>query len=241
LERTPINIRNIAWSDPERTVILSTHSPYVLDELPSEARILLLPGPAGVSVVYGVSTELAMTRIDESVHPEAYVFVEDREAGTLLREILVSNEHTAELLQRVEIVSVGPVNVVQLLGSLAAEQRLPYRSLAVVDGGENATEGCIALPGASAPEHIVYQGLRDAQWPNLPERFGIGAGVLLQALEDAMLEPDHHRWNTLVGNATRKSAQSVWEILANEWAKGLLLAPDRDAIAGRLNDILAQG
>jgi hypothetical protein len=233
-------VRFLLWLSRQRRiqVILSTHSPYVLDELPPEARLLLLPGLAGVSVVYGVSTELAMTRIDEAVHPEAYLFVEDKEAGILLREILASNEQAAELLPRVEIVPVGPVNVVQLLGNLAAERKLPYRSLAVVDGGENITQGCISLPGALAPERVVYQSLRDARWPDLPERFGIGAGVLLQALEDAMLEPDHHRWNTLVGNATRKSAQSVWEILTNVWAKTQLLAADRDAIVARLNAIL---
>ena len=235
-------VRFLLWLSRQRRVqvILSTHSPYVLEELPPEARLLLLPGPAGVSVVYGISTELAMTRIDEHVHPEAYVFVEDKEAAVLLREILASNEQTAELLSRVEIVPVGPVNVVQLLGTLAAGRRLPYRSLAVVDGGENVTEGCISLPGPLAPERVVYRSLRDAAWPSLPERFGIGAGTLLQALEDAMLDPDHHRWNTLVGDTTRKSAQSVWEILANEWAKRQLSSENRDGIAARLNEVLTQ-
>ena len=140
-------------------VILSTHSPYVLEELPPEARVLLLPGPAGLSVVYGVSTELAMTRIDETVHPEVYVFVEDREAAILLREVLASDR--------------------------------------------------------------------------------IGAGVLLQALEDAMLEPDHHRWNEMVGNVTHKSARSVWEIPANEWSRQVITQADRTTIATAIQSRVA--
>jgi predicted ATPase len=220
-------------------VILSTHSPYVLEELPPEARVLLLPGPAGISVVYGVSTELAMTRIDETVHPEVYVFVEDREAAILLREVLASDQETAELLSRVAIIPVGPVNVVQLLGILGDESRLPYRSIAVVDGGETVSRGCIALPGDGAPERVVYESLKDRQWQNIPARFGIGAGVLLQALEDAMLEPDHHRWNEMVGNVTHKSATSVWEILANEWSRQVITQANRTTIATAIQSRVA--
>jgi len=233
-------VRFLLWFARHRRVqvIISTHSPYVLEELPPEARVLLLPGPAGTSVVYGVSTELAMTRIDETVHPELYVFVEDRQASILLREILASNGQTAELLSRIAIIPVGPVNVVQLLGSLGAQRRLPYASVAVVDGGEQITEGCIALPGTSAPERLVYDQLRALQWPDLPVRFGIGAGLLLQAFEDAMLEPDHHRWNEMVGNRTHKSATSVWETLTNEWAKRNLQDRDRQEIAAAIRAAL---
>jgi predicted ATPase len=46
-------------------VILSTHSPYVLEELPLEANALLLPGPNGLSVIYGSTPEFALSRIDE--------------------------------------------------------------------------------------------------------------------------------------------------------------------------------
>lgn len=234
-------VRFLLWLARHRRVqvILSTHSPYVLEELPPEARVLLLPGPAGTSVVYGVSSELAMTRIDEAVHPELYVFVEDREAVILLREILASDGTAAELLSRIAAIAVGPVNVVQLLGTLADQHRLPYRSIAVVDGGESVSAGCISLPGGAAPERCVYEGLRATKWRNMPERFGIGAGVLLQALEDAMLEPDHHRWNELVGNVTRKSAISVWEILANEWARQVLAPADRTAIGDAIHAALS--
>ena len=57
-------IRFLLWLARIRRVqiILSTHSPYVLEELPQEARVLLLPGPQGLSVVYGVSPEFAMSR-----------------------------------------------------------------------------------------------------------------------------------------------------------------------------------
>jgi hypothetical protein len=96
--------------------------------------------------------------------------------------------------------------------------------------GDHASEDCLVLPGDAAPERVVYQELRDANWPNLADRFGIGAGTLHTALEDAMLDPDHHRWNTRVGDVVRKSSASVWEILANEWARSCLLPEHREEL-----------
>lgn len=140
--------RFLLWLSRQRRiqVILSTHSPYVLQELPQEARVLLLPGPQGLSVVYGVSADFAMTRLDDDVHPEVHLFVEDRDAAVLVREMLASEPKAAELIPRVSISPVGPANVVMTLGQLANEDKLPYRSLAILDG-DHSVAGCVSLPG----------------------------------------------------------------------------------------------
>ncbi len=225
-------VRFLLWFARQRRiqVILSTHSPYVLQELPQEARILLLPGPQGLSVVYGVSAEFAMSRLDDEMHPEVHLFVEDREAELLLREILASSEETGKLLQRVAINPVGPSNVVAMLGTLGKAGKLPYRSLAIVDG-DHIDPNCLSLPGTVAPERMVYADLKAKNWPNLSQRFGIGAGTLLTALEDAMLEPDHHKWNARVGDQIHKSSASVWEVLANEWCRSCLDPAARQHLA----------
>jgi predicted ATPase len=225
-------VRFLLWLARQRRiqVILSTHSPYVLRELPQEARILLLPGPQGLSVVYGVSADFAMSRLDDEVHPEVHLFVEDREAEVLLREILASSEDSGKLIQRIAITAVGAANVVAMLGGLGKAGKLPYRSLAIVDG-DHFDVNCLALPGTLAPERMVYEDLRAHDWPNLSDRFGIGSGALLTALEDAMLEPDHHRWNERVGDQIVKSSASVWEVLANEWCKSCLDPTSRKKLA----------
>jgi predicted ATPase len=211
-------------------VILSTHSPYVLHELPQEARILLLPGPLGLSVVYGVSPEFAMSRLDDEIHPEVYLFVEDREAEVLLREILASSPDSSDLVRRVDISAVGASNVVAMLGALGKEGKLPQKSLAILDG-DYKDANCLSLPGEVAPERMVYAELKAAGWPNLAVRFGVGAGTLLTALEDAMLLPDHHKWNASVGDQINKSSSSVWEVLANEWCRSCLDQAKRTALS----------
>lgn len=217
-------------------IILSTHSPYVLDELPLEARVLLLPGRDGLEVIYGSSTEFALTRLDDRVHPELTIFVEDKVAEVVLREIIASHQNGGDVLQRIQITPVGPENVVQLLGRLAVQGKLPYRSMAVVDGDVAPSEGTIALPGSEPPEVVVYKSLRDAEWPELPERFGIGAGDLFDYLEEAMREADFHRWNAYVGDRVRKSASSVWETLATTWARHCLADGDRDRIMKEIEE-----
>jgi len=211
-------------------IILSTHSPYVLDELPREARILLLPGRERLEVLYGVSTEFALSRLDDRVHPEILVFVEDKSAEVMLREIIASHPDGADILRRLEIVTAGPANVVQILGELGHKSRLPYKSMAFVDGDMEPREGTVKLPGEEAPEIVVYDQLRDDDWPNLPERFGIGAGDLFNFLQEAMREPDWHKWNTMVGDQVRKSGWSVWETLTNEWAKSCLADDERERV-----------
>jgi hypothetical protein len=69
-------------------------------------------------VVYGVSADFAMSRLDDEVHPEMHLFVEDREAEVLLREILASSGDTGGLLQRIAINAVGASNVVAMLGDI---------------------------------------------------------------------------------------------------------------------------
>jgi predicted ATPase len=213
-------VRFLLWLCRQKKIqiILSTHSPYVLNELPREARVLLMPSADGVNVVEGISTELAMSALDDEVHPELDVYVEDQQASVWLREVLASKPESTTLLQRIAIHPVGAANVVKIMGSLAADKKLPRRGLGMVDGDHKDAISSY-LPGVIAPERHVYEELRNKEWANLPERFGVGAGTLFTTLEDAMREPDHHKWNAFVGDKIRKGAHSVWEILVDVWCK----------------------
>lgn len=233
-------IRFLLWLSRQKRlqIVLSTHSPYVLEELPSEARVLLLPGQNAINVIYGVSTEFALSAIDEPIHPELAIFVEDEAAATYLREILASDVASSKLLQRIHIYPVGPANVVQMLGHLAFEGKLPYRSLSFLDGDYPASPGCALLPGNAAPERTVYQNLKAQAWGGLDQRFGIGAGTLLTYFEDAMLHADHHTWNTLIGDRITMASKTVWQVLCNHWAMKCLGTDERDRVAAAIEDAM---
>lgn len=220
-------------------VILSTHSPFVLEELPPEARVLIVPSSDGPNIVYGASADFSLSRIDDAIHPELYVYVEDKTAEILVREILASHPDGGDLLARIHISSVGPANVVRMMGDLAAGDKLPHKSVSVLDGDMEDAPGCVRLPGDDAPERVVFGGLRADGWTNLDGRFGIGAGALFEYLEDAMRNENHHDWPSLVGDRIRKSASSVWEIMATEWARQSLPEEERDLIVETIRARLA--
>lgn len=205
-------------------IILSTHSPFVLEELPSVARIMLMRTAEQKNVVYEVSTQFALSTIDDIHHPELYVFLEDDEAVLEFWEILKQDEeHYSEYLSKISASAVGSCDVVRTLDGLAKNHRLPYKSLCVVDGDKRETmPEVLALPGTMAPEKQVFTDLKNIEWNKLDDRFGIGAGTLFKYLEDAMLEPDHHKWTEYVGDRVRKSKDVVWGILVGEWCKQCL-------------------
>jgi hypothetical protein len=219
-------------------IIVSTHSPYILEELPPEARALLVPTHDGPSVLYGVSPEFALTRIDDFVHPELYLFVEDRIAEIWVREMIARHQNGPTILSRIRISSVGPANVVRVMGELAAAGKLPQPGLGVLDGDQTTAPGCAVLPGGDAPERVIFNGLRAKGWGKLHERFGIGAGDLHSYLDDVVLDPNFHRWPNLLGDRIIKSAVSVWETLVTEWCKECLLDLDRDALIGSVENLL---
>ena len=235
-------VRFLLWLCRQKKlqVIVSTHSPYVLEELPLEASVLLLPGPGGLSVIYGCTPEFALSRIDENVHPELILFVEDRDASILLSEIIRADERGASVLQRVQISAVGPANVVQMLGELAESAKLPYKkAIGVLDGDKDVGSSCKRLPGGDAPERVVFSDLKNLNYSGLPDRFGLGAGELFTHLDDAQLAPNHHGWTFSVGDKVLRSSTSVWELLCNQWCKLDCRSEERRALVDAIIEKLA--
>ena len=203
-------------------VIMTTHSPYVLEELPDEARVLLQRASDGVNVVYGATPQFCMSSIDDKQHPDLTIFCEDRRAETLIRALIDPGEDRVNA----EIFAVGSWTVVQQLARLGQDGKLPYRCRGVVDGSINK-ESCVSLPGDSEPEVVVFHGLRDKSWPDIEPRFGIGYARISAILEDAMRKDDHHEWPAVVGDQIRRSHDVVWDTLCTLWVQNCLESAER--------------
>jgi len=217
-------------------IILSTHSPYILEELPEVARIMLLNTNNGKEIIPNVSVNFALSSIDDTIHPELYVYVEDEEAQTLLQEILkTAPEYDEHILSKIFISFVGSYSVVETLSKLAKAKKLPYKSIGIVDGDEKSNvHDSLSLPKTVAPERLVFLELKQLGWNNLDTRFNIGAGSLYKMLDDSILLPDHHDWTTFVGDKIHKSKDYVWSILCEEWCKQCLCETDRDELVQKI-------
>ena len=221
-------------------IILSTHSPFVLEELPLQARIMLVKLSDHKEIVYGISSQFALSTIDEQEHPEVYVHLEDDEAITFFWEILKKDAaRYDEYTKKISAKAVGSCSVVGTLNDLALQGKLPYNSISIVDGDKREDyPNCISLPGTKAPERMVFEDLKALNWNRLDERFGIGAGTLFQYLDDATLIPNHHQWTTYVGNKIKQRKGTVWSIMVEEWCKQCLDAATSEQFIATINSRL---
>jgi hypothetical protein len=153
-------IRDLAERCRERElqIILTTHSPYVPDELPFEARKYILETTETKKIVSGVSPQFAMTKMDDEAHPDCDVYVEDKAAQLLVAEVLAYQAPDAFL--RCQIIPFGAANVGQALGQMIDQDRFPRPSLVFLDGDNEPTIGCIILPGGDAPERVVFSSAK---------------------------------------------------------------------------------
>lgn len=219
-------------------VILSTHSPFVLDELPPASRIMLHSLADKKDIIYQVSTKYALNHIDDVEHPEIYVHVEDDEAIAMLWAILkTKTSQYDEYLKKIYPNVVGSYSVVKTLSDLALQSKLPYKSISIVDGDKRSEcPRCLSLPGEIAPEKMVFEQLKELNWNKLDDRFGVGAGTLFKYLDDAMLIPDHHEWTTDIGNKIKQSKDTVWNVLVEEWCKQCLSNEEAEQFVQALQD-----
>lgn len=202
-------------------IILSTHSPFVLEELPEIARIMLVRLSDKKEIMYDVSSKFALSTIDDKNHPELHVYLEDDEAVALFWELLKhETSRYDELCIKLSARPAGSCSVVGTLDELGKKNKFPYKSLAIIDGDKKEEyPNCLSLPGDLAPEKQVILDLKKINWNRLDERFGIGAGTLFKHLDDATLIPDHHEWTAYIGDNVKKSKDVVWSILIEEWHK----------------------
>jgi len=207
----------VAVRDRECQIILSTHSPYILEELPLSARLYILETGVDKSIVSGVSPEFAMTKMDDERHPECELYVEDMRSGVWLGEIL--SKHAPELFVRCDIIPYGAANLGVALGQMVQANRFPRRTRVFLDGDQGDAPGCAPLPGEDAPERVVFERLRRDRWRNLWTRVSRDIAHVSDSCERAMTLADHHEWVRTSANSLMCGSDALWQGMCCECAE----------------------
>lgn len=213
----------------ELQIILSTHSPYVLEELPPRARVYIMTGTMGKRIVTGVSPEFAMTTMDEDRHPEIDVFVEDHRSAGMLREIIVKADH--DLIPRVQLIPFGAANVGMALGLMTSQQRFPRPTAVFLDGDQTPSVGCHLLPGNDAPEIVVFTELKKLNWHGLAPRLGRTESNVIDTCNQAMTRTDHKEWVQAAADRLAIGTDVLWQSMCAEWARAGLTDSQAQEIA----------
>lgn len=220
----------------ELQVILTTHSPYILDELPFEARAhVSLAGQGKRAVIYGVSPEFAMSKMDDVPQYECDVYVEDPRAKTMVTEILA--KHCPTLISRCQIIPYGAASVGQSLGIMAHCRRFPRPSIVFIDGDQGDSLGCLRLRD-DAPERVVFEGLRQMNWEKVADRLGRQHANVADALSQAMLLANHHDWVNYAASPLMLGGEIVWQAMCNIWSSSCLDSEDAKKITQPIEDAL---
>jgi predicted ATPase len=215
-------------------IVLTTHSPYVLEELPAEARIYIMDGSSGKRIIKGVSPEFAMTKMDEEPHPEAEIYTEDSRSAELLREIIISQDR--ELILRLRFIPFGAASVGRSLGEMRS--RFPRPSLVFLDGDQEPSIGCLILPGEDAPERVVFEGLKKKNWHGISERTGRSPSDVIDACDAAMTLANHHDWVKYAADRLVVGGAVLWQALCAEWAKCCLHESHAKSITDAVKTVL---
>ena len=231
-------IRDLADQCREREwqVILTTHPPYILSELPPEARAYIMQIGATREIVYGVSPQFAMTNMDEILQPECDIYVEDPRVQTLLTEVLA--EHGKECIQRCQIIPYGAASVGRALGQMVAAKRFPRPSRVFLDGDQPRAPGCDLLPGDDAPERVVFEALRKKNWAGIAERVGRPFSQVADQCGRAMTLNDHHEWIGEAANNLVLPGDILWQAMCAEWTTKCLSSYEAKSIVRPISDAL---
>ena len=207
----------VAARDQECQIILSTHSPYILEELPLSARSYILETGNTKEIVNGVSPQFAMTKMDDEQHPECELFVEDARAAVWLGEIL--SRHAREIFIRCSIVPYGAANLGVALGQMVEAGRFPRPTRVFLDGDQGSAAGCVLLPGNDAPERVIFEKLHQERWRNLWTRIGRDIASVSDHCNRAMTLADHHEWVASAANQLMCGGDVLWQAMCCEWVE----------------------
>ena len=223
--------------EKELQIIVTTHSPYVLEELPLDARAYIIQTPGQKrQIVYGVSPQFAMSKMDDEPYYEADLYVEDEHAERMLIEILV--RYAPDLVQRCQTIPFGSAGVGQALGQMVAGKRFPRPSCVFLDGDKAEAVGCMLLPGNDAPERVVFEALREKGWQGLQARVGRGYSDVADACASAMNLANHHEWVRAAANKLVLSGETLWQAMCAEWANAGLAADEATVLTRAIQDTL---
>ncbi|HUY41778.1 MAG TPA: AAA family ATPase [Candidatus Dormibacteraeota bacterium] len=221
----------------EVQIILSTHSPYVLDELPPEGRVYIMDGASGKTIITGVSPDFAMTRMDDEPHPECDVYVEDKMSVIFVTEALVAaNER--EVLSRIKVLPYGSASVGHALGQMVSGKRFGRPTVVFLDGDQDKSVGCNLLPGEDAPERVVFGALKQIAWIGVHDKIGRSASETIDALNKSITIADHHEWVRSAADSLVVGTEVLWQAMCGAWTTHCTKSAILDSIALPIKDAL---
>ena len=167
-------------------IILSTHSEFILEALPSASRIYLKETSTGVEPFIGLTASQAKSLMAQGQVKALSILVEDECAASVLREIIRSIDQT--FLRSIGIHPAGDCDTIAKTVRTLQTTGLPIAAVRDADRGTDPSNNIFALPGSEPPEKEIFKN--DVVKQYLERTYGI----VMRDIEVSLNQIDHHDW-----------------------------------------------
>ncbi|HCD9746164.1 AAA family ATPase [Pseudomonas aeruginosa] len=215
-------------------IIISSHSEYIIDNLPRNCRILLERGKKEHHIQYKVTTRAALSSLTNTSNSELLIFCEDEFAKSVIQSTLPQ-----ESRQRVELIPRGADS--ELIRAVSHHQGIghKHKSIVIWDGDVELSKirnwtkeelkrnpklnlNFTRLPGDTPPEPWAIEKIQnsEAALEQLTESLKIkSVDEAYSILEQAETNLNHHSLSDTFShrlNITKSHAQSMLSQVISE-------------------------
>lgn len=170
--------------------ILTSHSPALISELPSDALIYIERRGGKVVSVEGATYKEAKALLTSKAY-ENTIWVEDETAKSILENLLRRIDPSLIASTKVSVLTGGEAGIRSAMKSLS---KLNIGRIAVLDADQKPSEeiGILSLPGSMSPEKEIFA------CPDVIEMLLREYGVTEDQIDDIREQKDSHSWFFLV-------------------------------------------
>ena len=230
-------------------IIFTTHSPYVIDSLPRQGRVLLQRNDSQHQSIVSPTTRFAMSDMTGTASPEATVYVEDNFSAALVSGCL-----PPDIRRRIALIPVGSAS--QVATQLGAHRRgnFPGPAKCIFDGDcsnneikqwlrreelepDNTSFACLPDSGLPPERWVLRELLQEPFLLKFAERIGYEKLESKTEIQRLMSLSDHHDVPYELSNRLSKSVEVVVSDLISPLA---LKHPDLDNIRQEVKSMLKQ-
>lgn len=203
-------------------IILTTHSPTIIQALPRESSKLLVRDRDGVSCYSGLSSSRVRAALSGGRQAALDIVVEDDFAKCVLQEAIRRSDRN--LLQSVAIHPIGSADDVR--DGVEILQKMGKRCVGVRDGDKNSdvAQNLYKLPGNRPPEQEVF--LDKQVQEALHDKYSVEVADVLAAHPDS----DHHDWVDILSREAMTDPAHLSAIAAENYVTSIGLTPFAELI-----------
>jgi len=167
-------------------ILLTTHSEFILQALPSPSRIYLKRTGNGISTIPGLTSQQAKSLMTEGNVKALIVLVEDDCAKAVLTEII--RRIDCDFLNTVGIYPIGDARTLSKTMSALRGTGLPVAVVRDADQGDNPRENLFKLPGILPPEREIFDSTNVRQY--VENTYNLN----MHDFQATLTNVDHHDW-----------------------------------------------